>query len=116
MQQYFPGYTIINRGFGGSTLNDLLRYEREVIFKYRPRQVVIYCGENDVASSDTITAQTVFNRFRQLFTDIRTQLPQVPVVFVSLKPSPSRWHLKDKAILKLRSHQKGDLLRSYLGS
>jgi RNA polymerase primary sigma factor len=24
--------------------------------------------------------------------------------------------IKDKAILKLRSHQKGDLLRSYLGS
>lgn len=96
VQTYFPGYSIINRGFGGSTLTDLIRYEKDVIFPYQPRQIVIYCGENDVASSDTIKAITVVNRFRQLFTDIRKKMPGVPVVFVSLKPSPSRWHLREK--------------------
>jgi lysophospholipase L1-like esterase len=98
VQNYFPGYTILNRGFGGSTLLDVLRYEEDVIFKYDPKQIVIYCGENDMASSDTITAQTVFDRFQRLFNEIRAVYPDVPVVFVSLKPSPSRWHLKQKAI------------------
>jgi lysophospholipase L1-like esterase len=98
VQNYFPGYTILNRGFGGSTLADVLRFEEDVIFKYDPKQIVIYCGENDIASSDTITATTVFNRFQKLFSEIRAVYPTVPVVYVSLKPSPSRWHLKEKAI------------------
>lgn len=98
VQSYFPGYTIINRGFGGSTLADVLRYEEDVIFKYNPKEIVIYCGENDVASSDTITAKTVYNRFATLFSEIRAVYPNVPVVFISLKPSPSRWHMRDRAI------------------
>lgn len=98
VQNYFPGYTILNRGFGGSTLADVLRYEEDVIFKYDPKQIVIYCGENDVASSDTITVATVFNRFQKLFSEIRAVYPNVPVVYISLKPSPSRWHLREKAM------------------
>ncbi|MBO9681515.1 MAG: G-D-S-L family lipolytic protein [Flavisolibacter sp.] len=98
VQDYFPGYNILNRGFGGSTLADVLRYEEDVIFKYDPKQIVIYCGENDVASSDTITATTVFNRFQNLYSEIRAVYPNVPVVYISLKPSPSRWYLKEKAM------------------
>src|SRR5436305_12035324 len=45
---YFPGYEIINRGFGGSTLLDVIRYAYDVILPYHPKQVVIYCGENDL--------------------------------------------------------------------
>jgi len=96
VQNYFPGYTIINRGFGGSTLVDVLRYEEDVIFKYNPKQVLIYCGENDFASSDTITPTTVFNRFKTLFSEIRTVYPKVPIAYISMKPSPSRWNLRDK--------------------
>jgi len=96
VQNYFPGYTIINRGFGGSTLADVLRYEEDVIFRYNPKQILIYCGENDIASSDTVTAKTVFNRFKTLFTEIRTVYPEVPVTYISMKPSPSRWNLREK--------------------
>ncbi len=93
---YFPNYTIINRGFGGSTLPDMIRYEQDIIFPYHPKQIVIYCGENDVASSDTISAQIVFDRFKKLYLDIRAVMPNVPVLFVSLKPSPSRWQMRDR--------------------
>lgn len=96
VQNYFPGYPIINRGFGGSSLPDMIRYENDIIFPYLPKQIVIYCGENDVASSDTITAKIVFQRFKKLFTDIRATLQGIPIVFVSLKPSPSRWQMKDR--------------------
>ncbi|MCR6722246.1 MAG: GDSL-type esterase/lipase family protein [Chitinophagaceae bacterium] len=93
VQDYFPEYPIINRGFGGSSLPDVIRYADDVIFKYDPSQIVIYCGENDLAGSNTETADTVFNRFKVLFGMIRAKYPKVPVVFVSLKPSPSRAHL-----------------------
>lgn len=98
VQTYFPGYTIINRGFGGSTLPDVIHYVKEVIYPYKAKQIVIYCGENDLAESDTVTAEMVFQRFQQLFTLIRKKQPGVSVVFVSLKPSPSRQHLFAKMI------------------
>lgn len=98
VQNYFPAYTIINRGFGGSVLNDVIRYEKDIIFPYQPKQIVIYCGENDVASSDTVTGKIVLERFKQLFTDIRAQFPKTAVAFISLKPAPSRWQKKDRMI------------------
>src|SRR5690242_20586457 len=45
VQSYFPGYTIINRGFGGSVLTDAIEYEDDIIAPYHPKQVVIYSGE-----------------------------------------------------------------------
>lgn len=96
VQDYFPGQAIINRGFGGSTLLDQLRYEKDIIFPYQPKQIVIYCGENDLASSDSIQAGMVYERFKTLFNDIRDKIPNVPIAFISLKPSPSRRHLMEK--------------------
>ena len=96
VQDYFPGYPMLNRAFGGSTLPDVIRYVDDVVFPYDPKQIIIYCGENDIASSDTITAQIVLQRFRQLFFLIRDKLKKVPLAFVSIKPSPSRWKLEPK--------------------
>jgi lysophospholipase L1-like esterase len=98
VQEYFPGYSIINRGFGGSTLVDVIRYAGDIIIPYHAKQIVIYCGENDLASSDTVTAAMVFERFKKLFNIIRTNNPYVAVAFVSLKPSPSRESLWPKMI------------------
>lgn len=106
IQSYFPLHTIINRSFGGSSLPDVIRYEEETIFKYNPKQVVIYCGDNDLATSDTVTSTTVVQRFQKLFNDIRKRLPAASVVYVSIKPSPSRWRLKEKMMAANRSIKK----------
>jgi lysophospholipase L1-like esterase len=98
LQDSFPAYTVINRGFGGSTLPDQIRYENKIIFPYKPRQIVIYCGENDIASSDSITGEIVLRRFRQLYNDIREKYPHVMVSYISMKPSPSRWSMKERLI------------------
>jgi lysophospholipase L1-like esterase len=90
VQSYFPGYKIINRGFGGSSLPDVIRYANDIIFPYHPKEIVIYCGENDFPGDSTVTPQIVFDRFKTLYEIIRAKLPTVPVVYVSIKPSPSR--------------------------
>ncbi len=96
MQQDFPEYPIINRGFGGSILPDVIMYANDIIFPYQPKQVVIFCGENDLAISDTVTSAMVVERFKTLFGIIRDSMPTVPIVFVALKPSPSRERLWPK--------------------
>ncbi len=96
VQSYFPNSRIINRGFGGSTLVDVIRYAGDVIYPYHPKQVVIYCGENDLAYVDTVTAPIVLARFKTLFGLIRKHLPQANIVFISIKPSPSRQAIRTK--------------------
>jgi lysophospholipase L1-like esterase len=90
VQDYFPGVPIVNRGFGGSRLLDVIHYASDVIFPYTPRKVVIYAGENDIAYSDAVTTQQVLNRFKSLFYLIRGVYESVPVVYVSIKPSIAR--------------------------
>jgi lysophospholipase L1-like esterase len=98
VQDYFPAYPIINRGFGGSRLLDVIMYADDVIFPYHPKQIVIYCGENDLAYIDTVSAQTVANRFTTLFDIVRSVWDSVPIAFVSIKPSPSREKLMPKMV------------------
>jgi lysophospholipase L1-like esterase len=52
----------------------------------------------------------VFERFRELYTGIRKALPGVPVIYVSMKPSPSRWHLRQKVMEGNR------LIKTYLAT
>ncbi|MBO9591465.1 MAG: G-D-S-L family lipolytic protein [Niabella sp.] len=89
VSDYFPGYTIINRGFGGSTLKDLIYYFNDLVPVYRPKQIVIYCGENDLANDQT-PADSAISRFKQLYSLIRGYNKKVPVDFISIKPSPVR--------------------------
>lgn len=92
MHEYFPGYPLINRGFGGSLLTDVIRYAPDIIYPYEPKQVVIYCGENDLAI-ENVTPQVVLDRVKTLFGMIRGKFKNLPIVYVSIKPSPSRAHL-----------------------
>ena len=98
VQEYFPSYPILNRGFGGSQLPDQVRYVNDIVFPYQPKQIIIYCGENDMASHDSVTAQVVLRRFKELFTLIRTKMPNVPIAFISMKPSPSRQLIQKKIV------------------
>ncbi|MEQ1675923.1 MAG: GDSL-type esterase/lipase family protein [Chitinophagaceae bacterium] len=96
VQDYFPKHKILNRAFGGSTLLDMIRFRYEVIYPYQPKQIVMYCGENDFASSDTVTVEMVLSRFKMLYKLIRAKYPATPFLYVSMKPSPSRAHLMPK--------------------
>lgn len=90
LASFFPGRVLLNRAFGGSSLPHLMMYAEDVIFKYDPRQIVIYCGENDLTGGPDITGDSVFQRFVRLHKLIRSRLPKVQVAYVSMKPSPSR--------------------------
>ena len=107
LQQSFPDYKVLNRGFGGSTLADLDLYLPDIVFPYQPKQIVIYSGENDIAT-DSISAEQVLSRFQTVFQKIRAQLPNVPVEYISIKPSPSR--LKFLPVVK----EANELIRNYL--
>ena len=84
---------IINRGFGGSTLPEVIHYADRTIFKYHPRTVVIYC-ENDMFGEKRKTPEQVRDAYVTLTKLIHEKEPDARIYGVSLKPSPSRWAKK----------------------
>ena len=106
--KYFLDQTIINRGFGGSSLPHMIMYAEDIIFKYNPKQILIYCGENDLTGGPTITADTIFERLKNLHQLIRSKYKKVPIAYISMKPSPSREKYLD-------TMQKGNaLIKSFM--
>lgn len=90
----FPGLPVINRGFGGSELADSVHFANRIIVPYKPREVVIYAGGNDLANGKA--PELAFGDFVALFETIHQQLPKARVVFIATAPNPSRWKLVEK--------------------
>jgi lysophospholipase L1-like esterase len=107
-QDDFHNPSILNRAFGGATLLDMITYQHDVVLKYHPKKIFIYCGENDIASSESVTPEMVLERFKSLYKSIRVQFPQIPIIYVSIKPSILRWGMKDRMIAT------NTLIQSYL--
>lgn len=97
IQFVFPEHEVINRGIGGAVINDIILYLNDIVFTYQPSQIVLYVGENDLTSA-TETADTVLNRTIILYKKIRDKLPDIPIVYIAMKPSPSRDQFSPKAV------------------
>jgi lysophospholipase L1-like esterase len=91
----FPGIDVINRGFGGSELADSVYFAPRIVLPHEPRTVVLYAGDNDLASGKT--PEQVAADFREFTRLVLAKLPKTRIIYVSIKPSPSRWKLADKS-------------------
>lgn len=87
----FPEFPVINRGFGGSHFSDLLHYYDFLVLPYNPSVVVLYEGDNDVASGKT--NDQVYEDYLELTDRMTSNFPDVKLVFVPIKPSGSRWEM-----------------------
>ncbi|SFW64377.1 GDSL-type esterase/lipase family protein [Chitinophaga sancti] len=88
LERTFASYEVMNRGIGGAKVNDIIFYLDDIVFPYHPREIVLYVGENDIP--DGVPADTVLARTKNLIAGIRAKLPETPITYISIKPSPSR--------------------------
>jgi lysophospholipase L1-like esterase len=87
--------TVIPRGFGGSTMADVLHYVDRLVMPYEPRAVVIYEGDNDTFYG--VSPETVAGQLKQVVSKIKAALPDTRVYVLSVKPSLDRVSVWDKA-------------------
>lgn len=80
--------TVIRRGFGGSRLSDCTRFLDRLVLPYRPRLIVLYAGDNDLAEG--ATPEEVLASFQAFVDGVRRTLPDTRIAFLSIKPSPLR--------------------------
>ena len=83
----FPDVKVLNRGFGGSQIVDSTYYVGRIVVPYRPRMIVLYAGDNDLASGRS--PEQVADEFKEFVERVRRDLPAVRIAFMSIKPSSS---------------------------
>lgn len=95
LRKDFPNHNVVNRGFGGSEMSDLLYYAEPLILNYNPKEIFIYEGDNDINSGKS--PEEILANADKLLSLLRAHLPaKVKIIFISAKPSIARWHLKEK--------------------
>ena len=87
----FPGRAVINRGFGGSRIPDATHYADRLVAPYRPRAIVLYAGDNDLAEG--CTPEQVRDAFAAFVRRVRALDSRVPIAFIAIKPSVARAEL-----------------------
>ncbi|MGJ8697912.1 MAG: GDSL-type esterase/lipase family protein [Verrucomicrobiaceae bacterium] len=111
----FPDHETINRGFGGSELEDSLHFAHRIAIPYRPKTIFLYAGDNDINKGKS--AEVVINDFRKFVKKIHAALPKTDIVFLPIKPSTSRWKLwpeMNKANLAIEKITQGNKRLHYL--
>jgi lysophospholipase L1-like esterase len=101
LKEDFPGRTVINRGFGGSTVWEVDHYFDRVVKPYHPKEIVFYAGENDINFGRT--AEQAYADFVQFMRFKEKALGATPVWFIAAKPSKARFdQLPQQADLNAR--------------
>jgi lysophospholipase L1-like esterase len=89
----FAEYKPVNLGFGGSTLAACDWFFDRLVAPFHPSSIIVYAGDNDLG--DGRHPEEVFIFFQQLVSRIRRQFGSIPLAYISVKPSISRWNIVD---------------------
>jgi lysophospholipase L1-like esterase len=92
LEEAFPTVgPVLQRGFGGSRMRDLIEVADRIVFPYQPSVIVVYEGDNDLAAG--MTPSEVEADFVEFLDHVRDRLPESRVLILAVKPSFSRWKL-----------------------
>jgi lysophospholipase L1-like esterase len=103
-----PQYNVINRGFGGSRIADSTYFADRIVFPYKPSAIILHSGSNDLAAGKS--PQQVFADFKAFVEKVRSALPETPIAFMSINPTPARWAQADK------QKETNRLIKDYIAS
>ena len=90
----FPEHKVINRGFGGNQIIDSTHYAERMIFPYKPRQIFLRAGGNDLNAGKS--PEQVFGDFKDFVAKVQAKLPETEIVYISVAHTPKRWNLAEK--------------------
>ena len=89
----FGTYKPVNLGFGGSTLAACVWFFDRLVGMYHPESIIVYAGDNDLGDGRHPEEVCIF--FRQLVACVRDRFGDIPLAYISIKPSITRWSIVD---------------------
>ena len=94
LNEDFAAYLPVNLGFGGSTLAACVWFFDRLVGPFHPDSIIVYAGDNDLG--DGRHPEEVFIFFQQLVSHVRRRFGDIPLAFISIKPSITRWDILDR--------------------
>ncbi len=91
---------IINRGFGGSYMRDMVKYLDRIVLPYQPRAIVLFAGTNDTTDNKPDTASQIFEGYATFVQRVQAALPNVAIHYIAITPTPTRqklWPIANEA-------------------
>lgn len=90
LAQDFSEIPVINRGFGGSLIQDSTLYADRIAIPYKPKIIVLCAGTNDLAYGNK-NPQQVFQDYKDFVAKIHAALPDTRIVYLAINPTVARW-------------------------
>ncbi|MHC4925755.1 MAG: GDSL-type esterase/lipase family protein [Planctomycetota bacterium] len=84
----FPELKVINRGFGGSDIKSVTYFFDKIVSCYKPSKIIFYAGDNDIAEG--LSPEAVYNDFKVFYQLCSDKLPEVEIIYISIKYSGRR--------------------------
>jgi len=91
LEQDMAPLPVINRGFGGARMPDVVYYVERIVLPYHPRAVVLFAGTNDISGSKPANARQVYDSYLAFVQCVQGSLPETIIYFVAITPTPARW-------------------------
>lgn len=82
---------VIQHGFGGAKLNDVVHYAERLVNAYQPRAVVVFVGTNDIEPAASKSPQVLLASYQSFVGKVRVSQPDLPIFYIGITPSPRRW-------------------------
>jgi len=87
---------VLNRGFGGAHIVHVNHHFEDVVSRYNPQAIVFFCGTNDITALKT--AKETVEDFKIFQNKVRTNLPNVPIFVIGIKPTPAREYIEEEEL------------------
>ena len=93
---YFSGFRVTNRGFGGSQMEDSVAFAERILVPHEPAAIVIFAGSNDINAKKT--PERVADDFKAFVGKVRARLPATDICFIEIMSSPLRWSQREEVV------------------
>lgn len=98
LEQDMSPYMVIQRGFGGSKMPDLLRYADRYIKKHEFAAMVVFVA-NDISGAEDgsdATPVEVVGLFEEFILKVKGYHAEAPIFLMAITPTNSRWKVWDQ--------------------
>ena len=94
LEKDFPMAKVLNLGLRGSTMAACTWFFERIVLPFTPKSIILYSGDNDLGEERH--PEEVFIFFQQFVSLVRKHLGNIPLAFISIKPSLARWNVNDR--------------------
>lgn len=91
MQEDLNPIQVINNGFGGAKIPDVLYFQKQLIDTYQPKKIVFFLGSNDITGHEKLlSAEEILVLYEKLARSVHKKFPNCKLYILPITPTPYR--------------------------